>query len=184
MITWVTVLKGDIILFTGHPLAQSVGVLAVIQSILVLQPTHTVEQKRIGQRVHGILHLASLCAFIAGVTVIEYNKISNGLGHFKSAHGYIGVITCIVIILQYLVGFTMWAVPVLYGGEENARKVWKYHRSSGYLVLALLIASLMSAARTDFMIVLGMPFWVMVVGCVTLLLGIIPRIHPYKLGFK
>lgn len=184
VLTWITVLQGDIILFTGHPLAQSIGVLAVIQSIIVLQPTHTAEQKRVGQRVHGILHLVSLCSFIAGVTVIEYNKVSNGLDHFHSTHAYIGVITCIIIILQYLVGFTMWAVPALYGGEANARKVWKYHRYSGYLVLALLVASLISASRTDFMKKLGMEFWIMAVGCVAVIIGIIPRIQLYKLGYK
>lgn len=184
VLTWITVLRGDIILFTGHPLAQSIGVLAVIQSIIVLQPTHTPDQKRIGQRIHGILHLVSLCSFIAGVAVIEYNKIHNGLAHFHSPHAYIGVITCIVIALQYLVGFTMWAVPVLYGGEANARKVWKYHRYSGYLVLILLIASLVSAAKTDFMKVLGMEFWIMAVGCVAVVIGIIPRIQLHKLGYR
>ncbi|SPO03910.1 related to CYTOCHROME B561 [Cephalotrichum gorgonifer] len=185
VLVWTTVLTNDIILFSGHPLAQSIGVVAIIQSILILQPTHTAAQKRVGQRLHAGLHLVSFLALVTGVAIIEYNKVSNGLAHFHSPHAYIGVATCAVLAVQYLVGFTMWATPALYGGEDRAKAVWKYHRVSGYLIFLLLVASLLSGAKTDFVAnVLGMQFWVMVVASVLILIGVLPRIKKQKFGFK
>lgn len=179
---WITVLRNDIILFSGHPLAQSLGVVAVVQSILVLQPTHTASQKRLGQLVHAGLHLFSLVALVAGTVVIEYNKISNGLSHFRSPHAYIGVATLAVLALQYLVGFTMWATPALYGGESGARAVWKYHRWSGYFALVLLMASVVSSAKTDLMEkVQKLDFYLVLAGCALILMGVIPRIKKQKL---
>jgi cytochrome b-561 len=185
ILVWVSLFRTDIILFSAHPMLQTTGILAVVQSILVLQPTHTKEQKLQGQTVHALLHLVSFVTLCAGVIVIEYNKFSNGLSHFLSPHAYIGVITSVVIALQYLVGFTMWATPALYGGEARARSVWKYHRWSGYLVLVLLMASVISAAKTNFMEnVVHMSFPGVAVGCILVLVGVIPRVKKEKLGLR
>lgn len=185
VLVWVRVLKSDIILFSGHPLAQSVGILAIIQSILILQPTHTPSQKRLGQKIHAGLHLVSFLALTAGVVVIEYNKFSNGLPHFHSVHAYIGIATLVVLAAQYLIGFTMWATPGLYGGEARAKAVWKYHRVSGYLVFLLLVATLLSAAKTEFVEdVLGLEFWLLAVASGLIIVGVLPRIKKQKFAFK
>ena len=170
-------------LFATHPLAQSLGLAALIQGILVLQPTHTAAQKRVGQRVHAGLNAAALVCFAVGVGAIEANKIQNGLAHFHSVHAYLGVAASVWQLLQVLVGFTMWAVPALYGGEANARSVWKYHRASGYGLLLLYAATVLSATQTDFVIAaLGLKLWAMILVVVLLVLGVFPRIKKHKLG--
>lgn len=146
----IPIFEKPIALVSGHPLSQIIGFFAIIQSILVLQPTRLPKQKIDGQKWHALIHVISFLSFVAGITVIEYNKVHNGLEHFHSPHAYIGVIACAVLVLQYLVGITMWAVPALYGGVDNAKSVWKYHRWSGYLVFLLLLASVISATRTDY----------------------------------
>lgn len=182
---WVAVLRRPVILFSGHPLAQTVGILALVQAILIVQPTHTGAQKRRGRVLHGSLNLVSLLAFVAGVAIIEYNKISSNGVHFHSVHGYLGVITSAILALQYLVGITMWLVPALYGGEDNARSLYKYHRFSGYFILALLLATVISATKTDFNVnVLGLQLWGSVVLSILILAGVYPRIHLTKLGVK
>lgn len=181
----VSVFDHPILLVSGHPLSQIVGISAIVQSILVLQPTHLDKQKIQGQRWHAAIHVISFLSFVAGVTVIECNKMYNGLEHFHSAHAYIGVITCGVLVLQYLVGITMWAVPVLYGGVDNAKSVWKYHRWSGYLLLLLLLASVISATRTDYVkSVLEIKTHYVVLASAVILLGVFPRVSLKKLGLK
>lgn len=182
---WVSVFTKDLILFSGHPLAQSLAVLTLIQSILSLQPTHTAEQKRQGRWVHASLNLAAFLFLLVGVVIIEYNKVANNMDHFHSLHGYLGVITSFVLLTQYLVGFTMWATPSLYGGEENAKSIWKYHRISGYLVLVLLLATVCTAVETSFnKDTLKLKLWAMVALSALILVGILPRIQLQKLGLK
>ncbi|KAH6606668.1 cytochrome b-561 [Trichoderma cornu-damae] len=185
VLVWASVFTKPLILFSGHPLAQSFAVLVLVQSVLFLQPTHTFEQKRLGQRVHGLLNLLALFALVAGVTIIEYNKEKSHNAHFHSVHGYLGVITSVVLLLQYLVGFTMWATPRLYGGEDKAKAVWKYHRYSGYFVLLLLLVTINSATQTDYnKNVLKLKLWATLVLSIIVVIGIFPRIQKQKLGFS
>ena len=174
--------QSDIVLFSGHPISQLLGFVFLIQAILILQPTHLPAQKIHGARAHALLHAFSLSAFVAGITVIEYNKSHNRLGHFHSVHAYVGVVTCIILALQYLVGFTMWATPRLYGNAKNAGAVWKYHRLSGYLVAALLLVSLITAMKTDFVKnVLQVNLTLIILGCVLIVVGSVPQIDLTKL---
>lgn len=149
----------------------------------MLQPTSTTEQKRLGQRVHASLNLVALLHLIAGVTIIEYNKLASHGPHFHSVHGYLGVIVSLLLVLQYLVGFTMWATPQLYGGDQKARAVWKYHRYSGYVVLLFLLATICSAAKTDYGDnVLGLKLWATILASILVVAGVFPRIQKQKLG--
>ncbi|KAI1822368.1 eukaryotic cytochrome b561-domain-containing protein [Xylaria intraflava] len=181
---WASVFLNPLILFSVHPLAQSLAVLVLLQSILVLQPTHTAPQKQIGQKIHAGLNLLSFAIFVVGVVVIEVNKFQNNGPHFHSVHGYLGVITSIWILIQYFVGFTMFGVPALYGGEANAKKIWKYHRGSGYVLLLLMMATVTSAVETDYSKnVLGLKLWAVILIFVLMIVGVYPRIQLRKLGF-
>lgn len=158
--------------------------LTLAQSILTLQPTYTPEQKRIGQRLHASLNLIAFLLLVTGVTIIEYNKFASHGAHFHSLHGYLGVIVSFLLLAQYLVGFTMWATPALYGGEHQAKAIWKYHRYSGYLVFLLLLATVVSAVDTDYnKNVLKLKLWATALLAILIVLGIFPRIQKHKLGF-
>jgi predicted small integral membrane protein len=185
ILIWASVFTKPLILFSGHPLAQSFAVLVLVQSVLSLQPTHTVEQKRLGRRIHGLLNLLALLSLIAGITIIEYNKVKGHNPHFHSVHAYLGVFTSIILLLQYLVGFTMWATPKLYGGEDKAKAIWKYHRHSGYFVLLLLLATINSATETDYnKNVLKVKLWATLILSILVVIGVFPRIQKQKLGFN
>lgn len=185
ILIWVSIFNNPVNLFAGHPLAQSLALLTLVQSILSLQPTHTAEQKRIGRRIHGLLNLLAFLFLVVGVFIIEYNKLINNGVHFHSVHGYLGVITCIIVAIQYLVGFTMWLTPQLYGGEANAKSVWKYHRFSGYIILALFLVTIASATQTPYNEnTLKIKLWAVILLSVLILVGILPRIQKQKFGFK
>ncbi|KAI1630548.1 eukaryotic cytochrome b561-domain-containing protein [Biscogniauxia mediterranea] len=181
---WAVVFLNPLILFSVHPLAQSTGILVLIQSILILQPTHTGSQKQVGQKVHAALNLLSFLIFLVGVVGIEVNKFKYNGPHFHSVHAYLGVIASFWILAQYVVGFTMFGVPKLYGGEANAKKIWKYHRISGYVLVLLLLATVTSASKTEYSEnVLGLKLWAMILLSVLIIVGIFPRIKKHKLGF-
>ncbi|KAF6781720.1 cytochrome b561 [Colletotrichum sojae] len=183
---WASVFTKDLILFSGHPLAQSLAIFTLVQSILSLQPTHTPDQKRTGQRIHAVLNLLAFLLLVTGITIIEYNKFLQGPGsHFHSVHGYLGVVLSIVLLLQYIVGFTMWATPQLYGGEDRAKSIWKYHRWSGYLVLVLLLVTVATATGTPYNAnVLKLKLWAVIVTSLMIIAGVVPRVQKQKLGIS
>lgn len=149
----------------------------------MLQPTHTKTQKINGTFWHaGLNSVASLSA-IAGLVIIEYNKFDHDGEHFVSPHAILGLLTYIVVVVQALIGMTAFFTPSLYGGESNAKALYKYHRVSGYLVLGLLLATVCAATQTDFnKNVLGMQLWAVIVCSVLVLAGILPRIKKAKFG--
>ncbi|KAI4599227.1 hypothetical protein KJ359_002186 [Pestalotiopsis sp. 9143b] len=181
---WAAVfLHGPLILFSVHPLAQSLGMLVLVQSILILQPTHSGKQKQVGQKIHAGLNLLAFLILAVGVISIEYNKIRSNGAHFKSVHGYLGVIASFWLLIQYVVGFTMYATPKLYGSEAKAKSIWKYHRVSGYVLFLFLQATVISATQTDYNFnVLGLKLWAFVLISVLIIIGVYPRIQKQKLG--
>jgi FtsH-binding integral membrane protein len=121
---------------------------------------------------------------IAGLVIIEVNKFGHGGIHFESPHAILGLITYIFLLLQATVGFTMYFVPQIYGGESNAKAIWKYHRMSGYVVLTVGLATVCAATATTFNKgVLGIQLWAIIVCSILTLAGVLPRIKKQKLGF-
>ncbi|KAG5912949.1 hypothetical protein E4U53_005080 [Claviceps sorghi] len=180
---WAHIFMKPVIFFSGHPLAMTIALFTLVQSILALQPTSTAGQKRIGQRVHASLNLVAFAALVTGAVFIQVNKFRSHSPHFHSLHAYVGAVTLLLIAGQYVVGFTMWATPGLYGGVDSAKKLYKYHRYGGYLILVLLLATVCTAMETDYVVgVLGINVWGVVVGAVVVLLGVGARIQKHKLG--
>lgn len=89
------------------------------------------------------------------------------------------------MLVQALVGVTQYWVPSIYGGQDNAKAIWKYHRASGYVVLVLGLTTVAAATQTDFnQNVLHIRLWVVIVSSVLVLAGVLSRIKLQKLGLK
>ncbi|KAI9801464.1 MAG: hypothetical protein M1833_002696 [Piccolia ochrophora] len=182
-IVWASVFMNDLMLFSVHPLLNSAGILVTTQAILVLQPTHTAKQKQQGTHTHAVLNGLGADALIAGLIVIEVNKFRHNGTHFVSPHAILGLITYIFLALQVIVGFTQYYTPSIYGGANNAKKLYKYHRISGYIILILMLATVAAATQTDFNKgVLHIRLWAVILTSVLILVGVFPRIKKQKLG--
>lgn len=89
------------------------------------------------------------------------------------------------MILQAIVGFTQYFTPGLYGGVDNAKAIYKYHRMSGYVIATLGLATVCAASWTDYSLnVLHMQHWALIVASVLVLAGVVPRIKLQKFGIK
>ena len=184
-VVWGAVFDAELTLFSAHPLLNTAGLLLTVQAVLVLQPTHSAAQKRQGTLVHALFHGLGLPALLAGLVVIEYNKFAHDGAHFGTAHNILGLVAYVFLGLQGIVGATQYWTPALYGGESNAKAVWKYHRASGYVTLLLGLAAVCAAVYTDFnRNVLGLKLWSVTVASVLVVLGVAPRIKLQKLGLK
>ncbi|OBT81521.1 hypothetical protein VE02_10000 [Pseudogymnoascus sp. 03VT05] len=171
-------------LFSYHPLLNISAVALVTQAVIILQPTHTTSQKISGTQVHAALLGVASLAFIAAFTVIEYNKFDHRVNHFTSAHGRLGLTTYILILLQALVGVTQFFVPGLYGGVEKAKRVYRWHRASGYVLLLLMLITVAAAALTETGgDVLGLKLGLVGSAAALVAVGVASRIRPGKFRF-
>lgn len=124
-----------------------------------------------------------MLSLLAALIIIEYFKIKQHHGHFESPHGILGLTTYIVFAIQAIVGITQYYFPALYGGVENAKKVWKYHRMSGYVLLVLSFATVAAATQNGYgMGVAKLKLWAVIVTSVVVLVGVLPRVKKQKLG--
>lgn len=165
-------------------LLNSVGILLITQAALVLQPTHTARQKRTGTLIHATLANTGVLALIAGLVVIYYNKSAHNGAHFQSAHARLGLATFVLIALQAIVGITQYFTPAVYGGVDNAKKLYKFHRAGGYITTTIAIATICAATWTDYNLnVLHIKHWTVILSSVVFLAGIVARIKKEKFGF-
>jgi dolichyl-phosphate-mannose--protein O-mannosyl transferase len=166
-------------------LLNSAGFLLSIQAALVLQPTHTPEQKRAGTLAHFLFHVFGASALTAGLIIIEMNKAGPGHAHFESPHARLGLTFYILVYIQALVGFTQYYLPQVYGGVDKAKAVYKYHRVAGYIIATLGLATICAATWTDYNLnVAHMQHWAVIVASVLVLAGVVPRIRLSKFGIK
>ncbi|OAL01306.1 hypothetical protein IQ06DRAFT_220953 [Phaeosphaeriaceae sp. SRC1lsM3a] len=184
-IVWGAIFSKKLIFFSAHPLLNSAGFLLSIQAALVLQPTHTPEQKRSGTLAHFLFHVFGASALTAGLIIIEMNKAGPGHEHFESPHARLGLAFYILVYIQALVGFTQYYVPQLYGGIDNAKAVYKYHRVAGYVIATLGLATICAASWTTYSLnVAHIQHWAVIVASVLVLAGVVPRIRLSKFGIK
>ncbi|KAI4945146.1 hypothetical protein J4E91_008123 [Alternaria rosae] len=180
-IIWGAIFSNKLIFFSAHP----AGFLLAIQAALVLQPTHTPEQKRSGTLAHFLFHAVGATALTAGLIIIEMNKAGPGHEHFESAHARLGLTFYILVYIQAIVGFTQYYVPQLYGSVDNAKSIYKYHRMSGYVIAVLGLATICAATWTTYNLNLAhIQHWAVIVASVLVLVGVVPRIRLSKFGLK
>lgn len=124
-------------------------------------------------------------ALTAGLVIIEINKAGPGHEHFTSPHAILGLTFYVLVYLQAVVGFTQYYTPSLYGGVDQAKSIYKYHRMSGYVIATLGLATICAATWTTYSLnVAHIQHWAVIVASVLVLVGVVPRIRLSKFGLK
>ncbi|ORY35367.1 hypothetical protein BCR39DRAFT_3781 [Naematelia encephala] len=160
-LTWYFVLSGSLSAmgwFALHPPLQSLAITAFL----------LVRQARFNTHQTVLLGLA-LPAMALGTASMWWNKHVHGAVHFTTWHSWFGIGTVFWMVLQALIGgASVWFGGKAFGGASKAKKVYKYHRLSGYLLvtLSLLTAHLGGAhsswalGRDGFTWLRVLAFWV------------------------
>ncbi|EDN09479.1 predicted protein [Histoplasma mississippiense (nom. inval.)] len=94
-----------------------------------------------------------------------------------------GLVTYIVIFLQAAVGVAQYFFPVIiFASVDNGKKIYKYHRVSGYVVFMLELATVAAATQTDYnKSTLHIQLWAVLVASVLVLGGVGARIKRQKM---
>ncbi|MCJ1470527.1 hypothetical protein MMC07_009173 [Pseudocyphellaria aurata] len=180
---WANVFLAPLSLFSLHPLFNLAGLFLNTQAILILQPTHTLGQKRKGTNIHAILNGIGVLAYIGGLVVIEYNKFAHNGAHFGTPHNVLGLIVYILFFVQAIIGVAQYYTPTVFGTVDNAKAIYKYHRASGYVILVLSLATVATATQTGFNEnTLHIGLSVVIVASILTVVGVVPRIRKRKFG--
>lgn len=74
-------------------------------------------------------------------------------------------------------------VPSVFGSEDKAKSIYKYHRWAGYAVLALMFGTVNAATQTTYnLTTLHIEWKAILLATILVILGVAPRIHKQKLG--
>ncbi|GEM12045.1 cytochrome b561 [Rhodotorula toruloides] len=170
-VLWRVLYKHPAGLFTYHPSFQSLAVLGFLEGILLLQPQPpNATYKRKGLQLHQVVQYTSCAVIVAGAVSIIYNK------------------TLILISLQISFGALIVYTPLqrLLGGQERVKKLWKYHRMTGYLTLYFLILTPLLALASDWVRQnsSSVERWVIGSGLGVAGFGALARVQTSKLGSK
>lgn len=184
---WTGIASSPVVFFSGHPIAMSTAIFILTQSVLVQQPitSEDLDGKRRGQYIHAALNLAAFIALITGFTIVEISVAQMKGSHFPSTHSVFGLLTLLSLVVQYIVGFTMWMTPSVYGGADRAKSLYRYHRYGGYFILLMILTTAITATLTGYNRgVLGIQTWVVGLGAVLVVIGVFARIQKRKLGLS
>jgi len=178
-------LRDNLALFSAHPLLNSLGLVLLFESILILQPTYSQVQKYNGAIIHSILNGLAFLLFAGAFVVIVVNKFRHSGSHFESPHAILGLITYVGIIIQVIIGFTQFYTPNIFGSIEQAKSIYKYHRIAGYALQIVLLGTVLAATQTTFNLnELKIKPWHVAIGILLVLSGVLPRIKKEKLGIR
>ncbi|KAH8117227.1 hypothetical protein DFH11DRAFT_991090 [Phellopilus nigrolimitatus] len=127
--------------FAFHPPLQMLAIGLFTYGILTLQPTNQPKTKAAGLTRHQLaMFLTGVPVLGLGTWVIYYSKNINARAHFTTWHGTIGIIAVGWMCVQILVGgASVWFGGAAFGGGAPAKRIWKYHRLSGYLLYPLFL---------------------------------------------
>jgi len=134
--------------FAFHPTSQSLGIAIMVVAIETLQPTATPQSKTAGLTRHQNLQLAALLLITSGTSAMIINKATHGATHFTTWHAWFGLTAYVWLWLQGILGAaSVWFRGRAFGGEAKAKKAWKWHRISGYLLLGWLMVTVFLAGE-------------------------------------
>ncbi|SCZ96094.1 BZ3500_MvSof-1268-A1-R1_Chr8-1g09999 [Microbotryum saponariae] len=186
--TWLLLYEHPAGLFSYHPALQSLAILFFAEGVLLLQPQPSNNSfKRKGLQLHQLFQYSGLVLILAGASVIIYNKAIHNAEHATTWHARFGFLTLGLILLQILFGAVVVYSPLakmLLGGEGKAKRLWKYHRMSGYATMTLLIVTPLLALQSTWVQSNSSTFQRVLIGSELSVAGlcIVLRIQKSKLG--
>ncbi|KAL7420796.1 hypothetical protein Q5752_004749 [Cryptotrichosporon argae] len=196
-LTWSLVLTGNLRAmgwFAPHPPLQSLALAFFVLGVTPLQPPPpagglTAPTRAARLRTHQTLLLGvAVPALALGTASMWWNKHVHGAHHFTTWHAKFGLASVAWVVVQAGIGAaSVWCGGKAFGGGDKAKRVYKYHRISGYALITLFtITAFLAGAYSDWAIGRGKTFVparvaAFYVGLPLIWLGAIMRIRASKM---
>ncbi|KZO96825.1 hypothetical protein CALVIDRAFT_536744 [Calocera viscosa TUFC12733] len=134
--------------FAYHPTSQSLGIAIMVVAIETLQPTATSTSKKLGLVRHQNLQIAALVLLSVGTSAMVINKAVHAAPHITTWHALFGLVAYLWLWAQSVFGAaSVWWKGAAFGGEAKGKKMWKWHRISGYALLLWMLATVFLAGE-------------------------------------
>lgn len=127
--------------FNFHPLFMVLGFVLLYSNTALLYRTGRGVQKWSLKVGHASMNgtIAVLVALALTAVVIAKGGVSADSRHLYTLHSWLGIVTCILFVSQFIAGFTAYLFP---GASPHLRKaMMPYHRANGLLIFALAVAT-------------------------------------------
>ncbi|CAG8640565.1 18216_t:CDS:2, partial [Dentiscutata erythropus] len=167
--------------FIWHPTLMALTLLTTTFGILILQTTGKPEERAVGLNWHKLFQSIAFLAVIAGFTIISIHKNNNKYDHYTSAHGKAGLFTFSYIMCQTIFGSILVNFPGVVGGQAKAVRMYKYHRFSGYFLLALIYLTALGGTQAGWTRGKFNHIWVWLLATVLVIVGVAGRTKSSKL---
>lgn len=129
-------------IFNFHPLFMVLGLVFFFSnSMLIYRSLREKPKKQL-----KILH-ASLNGLIVGLVILAlwaviHSKEQGGRAHLYSLHSWLGVVTCLLFVCQFIAGFTVYLLPCASVALRKASM--PYHRFLGVTIFLVACATTMT----------------------------------------
>ncbi|XP_054265492.1 plasma membrane ascorbate-dependent reductase CYBRD1-like isoform X2 [Macrosteles quadrilineatus] len=127
--------------FNWHPLLNTIGMIYLFaNSILVYRALRTIRKKTL-KLIHAAIHFVVLVlVLIAFIAVLDsHNLAVPAIPNFYSLHSWLGIVTVLIYVLQWVFGFAAFLYP---GFPQNLRgAIMPIHTFMGLLAFVLAIAT-------------------------------------------
>ncbi|KAL1408795.1 hypothetical protein Q8F55_005609 [Vanrija albida] len=146
-LTWALVLTADVSAlgwFAPHPPLNALAITLFALGVAPVQPPTPPPGVRAARLATHQQLLAGLAVplMAIGTSCMWWNKEVHGAAHYTTWHAWFGCATLLWVLVQALVGgLSVWSGGAAFGGGAKAKAVYKYHRLSGYLLIALSLAT-------------------------------------------
>uniref|UniRef100_A0A1B6K2B1 Cytochrome b561 domain-containing protein n=1 Tax=Homalodisca liturata TaxID=320908 RepID=A0A1B6K2B1_9HEMI len=128
--------------FNWHPLLNTIGMIYLFaNAILVYRALRTIRKKTL-KIIHGAIHfVVIILTVIAGIAALDSHNLAkpNPIPNFYSLHSWLGIVTVVVYVLQWIFGLTAFLWP---GYPLHLRTaILPVHTFMGLLAFVLAIAT-------------------------------------------
>ncbi|RSH78540.1 uncharacterized protein EHS24_002266 [Apiotrichum porosum] len=194
-LTWALVLTANVRAlgwFAPHPPLNALAITAFVLGIMPVQPPTPpagIRAARLGVHQRVLLGIA-LPAMTIGTSCMYWNKHIHGAAHITTWHARFGIATFCWMWLQAAFGAaSAWKGGAAFGGGMKAKAMYKYHRASGYALVALsLLTAVLAGGYSTWAISRGeqfVPLRIVAfgVGIPLVFVGLAMRVRPSKMKF-
>ncbi|CAF1187046.1 unnamed protein product [Rotaria sordida] len=128
--------------FTFHPLMMTTGLLFCYGNAILLYRTFRQTPKLTVKILHALFLILSLIFGAVGFTAIVRAKILDNESHFISFHSWLGLLTLILFVLQWICGFISFLFPKL--SLDTRTKYMPTHRFWGKIIFLSAVITILA----------------------------------------